>query len=472
MTPPRLNEVQCPGCQRTSWVIDSDDQGMDDIHLPYDQRSYACPHCGKNGRGWTLLQQSPIAFLLQPSDRDPMTQAEFDHWVNILRTNFPDASILTGLGTTFFPRLPEEAEALKEAEARAYPVIEMKDQDGARRALPEPRTAGEWFEIMKAGDFLVFSRRDGGMLRVDRGEATHSAHCRDAAGASLALVDGVDERTARQSIGYYLAGDVGGCIRTLERITPSATRRFFRRLFEFRGVDLVGHIPPPRTAVRRSAKPSAGVRLTTDACQGPFLPLFVQEGTNYLPLLNLPPEAAPAILFIADVVRGTSDYRPRVLALLNDPGWRLHLVGAIAVLLSDDRAAYSDALWSALDRGSWVAPQLAVVLSRCDPQFVVNAKERIVAGCPVTPVDYGLTEHESYVVMGPDGSFERSAKAIGALLEILNTISAEAEWADRVSRDPGLQRFLPYSVKHATHWAGELEKRFSELALPLPTVSH
>src|SRR6187549_3012156 len=121
MTPPRLNEVQCPGCQRTSWVIDSDDQGMDDIHLPYDQRSYACPHCGKNGRGWTLLQESPIAFLLQPSDRDPMTQAEFDHWVNILRTNFPDASILTGLGTTFFPRLPEEAEALKEAEARAYP---------------------------------------------------------------------------------------------------------------------------------------------------------------------------------------------------------------------------------------------------------------------------------------------------------------------------------------------------------------
>lgn len=64
MTPGRLTELRCPGCQQSSWVIDSDYRGMDGVMLPYDERLYACAHCRHDGPGWTLGQQSPPEFLL------------------------------------------------------------------------------------------------------------------------------------------------------------------------------------------------------------------------------------------------------------------------------------------------------------------------------------------------------------------------------------------------------------------------
>ena len=159
MTPGRLNELRCPGCQQISWVIDSDYRGLDGTRVPYDERRYVCAHCRHDGPGWTLGQQSPPEFLLQPHDLYPMTQVAFDYWVTVLRTHFPAHPMLGRLGTTFVPRLPEEAEAIKEAHARAHPVAEMKDQDGARRVEPDLRTASEWLEIMKHGDTLEFRRR-------------------------------------------------------------------------------------------------------------------------------------------------------------------------------------------------------------------------------------------------------------------------------------------------------------------------
>ena len=157
-SPGRLTELHCPVCQQISWVIDHDYRGMDGVMLPYDERRYACARCGYDGSGWTLGQQSPAWFLLQPHDLFPMTQSDFDYWVGILKTHFPAHPKLSGLGTTFLPRLPEQADAMKEAHARAHPVLEMKDQDGARRHEPDLQTAGEWLEIMKPGDVLVFRR--------------------------------------------------------------------------------------------------------------------------------------------------------------------------------------------------------------------------------------------------------------------------------------------------------------------------
>jgi hypothetical protein len=37
-----------------------------------------------------------------------MTRADFDHWVAILSANFPDHPLLAELGTSFFPRTPQE----------------------------------------------------------------------------------------------------------------------------------------------------------------------------------------------------------------------------------------------------------------------------------------------------------------------------------------------------------------------------
>lgn len=106
MTPPRLTELECSGCRRRQWVIESDYRGIDGVFIPYAEREYACLGCGTRGSGWILRQQSPPEFLLQPHPMYPMTRADFTYWVDVLRTNFPDHPRLAELGGSFFPHIP------------------------------------------------------------------------------------------------------------------------------------------------------------------------------------------------------------------------------------------------------------------------------------------------------------------------------------------------------------------------------
>jgi hypothetical protein len=205
---------------------------MDGVRQAYVERRYHCGHCRHDGPGWILGQQSPPEFLLQPHDLYPMTQVAFDYWVGILRTHFPAHPLLGRLGTTFLPRLPEEAEAIREAHARAQPVAEMKDQDGARRVDPDLRTANDWVEIMKPGDTLEFRRRDGGSLHFRLDPAGHSANCRDASGRVLAHAAGLDEPTVREAIQRYLSGNTAGCAKTLGKANAGMLARLWSQLID------------------------------------------------------------------------------------------------------------------------------------------------------------------------------------------------------------------------------------------------
>jgi hypothetical protein len=153
--------------------------------------------------------------LLQPHDLYPMTRGEFDYWVTILRMHVPEHPALRSLGTTFFPRLPEDVEEMRQAHARAHPVGVMKDQDGARRVDPDMRTAMEWLELMKPGDTLVFRRRDGGSLQLAFEGLTYSARCNDHAATVLLDTVGLDGPTLREGIEQYLAGRTEGCVKRL-----------------------------------------------------------------------------------------------------------------------------------------------------------------------------------------------------------------------------------------------------------------
>jgi hypothetical protein len=148
-----------------------------------------------------------------------MTQADFDYWVEILEQQFPQSPSLRRLGTTFVPRLPEEAAALRDAHARAHPVYEMRDQDGAKRVDPSVKEVYEWVEIMKATDALVLRRRDGGSLEFVLEAATYSVRCRDSAGKVLADAEGLNDEAVRRLSARYLCGDVPECVRQLRDTT-------------------------------------------------------------------------------------------------------------------------------------------------------------------------------------------------------------------------------------------------------------
>ena len=217
MTPGRLTELRCPSCRQVTWVIDSDYRGTDGVMIPYVERRYTCSQCRHDGIGWTLGEQSPPAFLLQPHDLYPMTQAAFDYWVTVLRTYFPMHPLLSEVGHGFRPCLPEEAETQRQAHARAYPVCEMKDQDGARCADPDFLTAKEWLEIMKDGDTLLFRRCDGGTLRCSLVAGGLSVRCHHPDGEVTADVAPVAEATAREAIRLYLLGDAVKCAERLRK---------------------------------------------------------------------------------------------------------------------------------------------------------------------------------------------------------------------------------------------------------------
>jgi hypothetical protein len=162
-------------------------------------------------------EQSPPEFLLQPHQLYPMTQAAFDYWTTVLQTHFPTHPLVDEVGRRFRPCLPEEARAERQAHARAYPVFAMTDQDGARRADPALHTAMEWLEIMKDGDTLVFSRRDGGTLQCALVASRFAVRCSSGDGTVLAEVEAVADAAVREAIRLYLLGDAVGCAQHLDK---------------------------------------------------------------------------------------------------------------------------------------------------------------------------------------------------------------------------------------------------------------
>jgi hypothetical protein len=105
-TPPRLVELECPICHTKHWEIDRDYTGLGWFGRrakSYEERKYGCHKCGYQGSGYQVLQKSPPQFFLQPHPMHPMTQADFDRWVAILRENFPDHPQLKELGNSFRP---------------------------------------------------------------------------------------------------------------------------------------------------------------------------------------------------------------------------------------------------------------------------------------------------------------------------------------------------------------------------------
>jgi len=164
MTPPRLIQLKCPKCAKTHWTIDSDYRGIDGIYIDYSERDYQCPTCGYSEAGYTVLQQSPPEFLLQPHPMYPMRQKVFDYWADILKSNFPDHPIIKGLGKEFRPnsqvfltKLRNRWWAWKDKARRRIIVIGVDIEDWLHARLPK-----------KPGD-----RPRGGALKLSQPIARH-----------------------------------------------------------------------------------------------------------------------------------------------------------------------------------------------------------------------------------------------------------------------------------------------------------
>jgi hypothetical protein len=73
--------------------------------------------------------------------------------------------------------------------------------------------------------------------------------------------------------------------------------------------------------------------------------------------------------------------REAMWRLWEPQNWRPHMLACAAAYVSGDGAAL-DTAWTALDRYSWAAPQIAATLQRIDPDFEARASTRLDAADP------------------------------------------------------------------------------------------
>lgn len=202
---------------------------------------------------------------------------------------------------------------------------------------------------------------------------------------------------------------------------------------------------------------------------GPFERIL--EG--YLTLLHLDRRASRVIAAIARIVRDAHDSPPYIERMLADPDWRPQLIGAVATLCTPMPSPFVPYLWNAVDRGSWVAPQIAVVLLLVDPRFAEAAKRRVMAGCTVIEpsIRSRLLRH---VMTGPAPTPERSAKNLSALLGLLALLPHEESWTRAAMTRPDLRDLHALDRDGggdiALHWRAALSNRFAELYLSLPSA--
>ena len=175
---------------------------------------------------------------------------------------------------------------------------------------------------------------------------------------------------------------------------------------------------------------------------GVFAPVF-ESAHGYLALLHLNDtdcvDAVRRVRVCAAADVGSAD----LLGLLEEVNWRPTLVAAVAALFGPYDVRIVQGLWRRFDAGCWVTPQLAVVLSRVDPEFVPEARRRLEAGCRLeAPGLEAMSMAERHSAEGPAGAAERCAKAAAALQAVLCGLVPVPAWLAAVLGAPGHQALV------------------------------
>jgi len=186
---------------------------------------------------------------------------------------------------------------------------------------------------------------------------------------------------------------------------------------------------------------------------------------NYLDLLNLGPGADAAIDRLRGILDAEQYKMSEIEALLADVDWRPQLVAAVAIAIDPSTHIAIPSLWSALLGGTWVAPQLAAVLSIADRDFEEIAQRKIDGLCRIEGTRW-LSIGGAPDQSGPGVVNHFSGKALSALIAMcelrpewqfwLNPLVDRADVKDAVAKDFDGGGYI------ATRWLKSLQQMLSD----------
>jgi hypothetical protein len=197
---------------------------------------------------------------------------------------------------------------------------------------------------------------------------------------------------------------------------------------------------------------------------GPFASAFEKGDLavgGYLTLLNMSPDCQVAMDRVEHAIResrdvgdGDVDLATWIRRLFDEVNWRPHLVGAIALLLGGGGLSEIGALWRAIDRGSWVGPQLVVTACFRDPDFPSAARARIAARCPLLEGAWGNPPPRQFI-----------AKTLSSLLHVATGFPSLAGWVENVRQEADVVELLREDRDHgggiASDWMDAVMQEFN-----------
>jgi len=205
---------------------------------------------------------------------------------------------------------------------------------------------------------------------------------------------------------------------------------------------------------------------------GSFSKLFMRDDGiavgAHRDLLWLETDAATALDLVRDALE-EDDWETYAVKMMQFPQWRFHLVAGCALLFESSERILPR-LWKAIDSGSWVTPQLAVVGYFADPSFIEQAKSRVEAGCPVIfPEGLDASEiHDLSVSMDP---VRESAKNLATLLFLCGQVPELSSWYEKTRESPEvlahLRKNIDRSAAITEKWLKEITDLFKERGMIL-----
>jgi hypothetical protein len=200
---------------------------------------------------------------------------------------------------------------------------------------------------------------------------------------------------------------------------------------------------------------------------GPFADVFAKgelEVPGYLELLSLHRTSAQIVIDRIECAMSHDDPCPWVHALFDDPNWRPHLVGAIALIVDDGRHLPVAGLWRAVDAGSWVTPQLVVTAYLVDSSFSDQCRLRFANSAPIA-APAGLSPIERHSATGPGGIRQRSAKLVASLAALGSRVPSMSTWLGQVGATPEIANLIADDVDDsgniAKEWLTAVESQFA-----------
>ncbi|WP_346883254.1 hypothetical protein [uncultured Algibacter sp.] len=135
--------------------------------------------------------------------------------------------------------------------------------------------------------------------------------------------------------------------------------------------------------------------------------------------------------------------------LLNNQDWRPHLVAILVSfkLTPTEQIKLIPELWTRLEKGSWISPQILSVLSIIDNEFELKAKEILNNGFKVNYSPMGMAEHHS--ARGPEGSKEASEKVTSSINSLLENQNDDFGWKGKLIKLIENKKFKT-NTKHNT----------------------